>query len=383
MQQYTIGFVLDDSLDRPDGVQQYVRTIGDWLQQRGHDVHCLVSTSNRHDPEHVHVLSRNMSVRFNGNRMRMPLPASGGAIRHLLKTVHFDVLHVQMPYSPLLAGRVIARAAPQTAVVGTFHIVPVSPLVHVAGRLLAKWCRPTLRRFDTILSVSSAAQDFALSGFGLKSIVVPNAVDISRFRHATPILPLQPPAKRIVFLGRLVPRKGCMALLEAVRLLQSDPTAPPFAVTICGDGALRPVLEGFVKKHHLEDRVTFTGFISETDKPGYYASADITVFPSMGGESFGIVLLEAMASGVSAVLAGDNPGYRSVLGADATALSMFDPTNPAVLAERIRVLLQDEEQRQDLIRQQQQRLAVFDVHVVGQQLLDIYEAALRRRQSVQ
>jgi Glycosyltransferase Family 4 len=121
-----IGFVLDDTLDSTDGVQQYVLTLGKWLKDQGHDVHYLVGATKRRDIPDVHSLSRNMSVRFNGNQMSMPLPAKKFEITALLSTEKFDVLHVQVPYSPLLAHRVIMAAPPQTAIIGTFHIAPNS-----------------------------------------------------------------------------------------------------------------------------------------------------------------------------------------------------------------------------------------------------------------
>src|SRR4051812_41321546 len=101
-----IGFVLDDSLDKPDGVQQYVLSMGEWLRSQGHDIHYLVSTTTRSDLSNVHNLGRFVTVRFNGNAMGTPLPASGRKIKRLLRDEQFDVLHVQLPYSPFLAHKV-------------------------------------------------------------------------------------------------------------------------------------------------------------------------------------------------------------------------------------------------------------------------------------
>ena len=109
-----VGLVLDDSLDRNDGVQQYVRALGGWLADQGHTVHYLAGQS-RADGKTVHSLSRNVNVRFNGNRLSMPLPANAGPIKALLAKEKYDVLHVQMPYSPLMAGKVISNAGPDTA----------------------------------------------------------------------------------------------------------------------------------------------------------------------------------------------------------------------------------------------------------------------------
>lgn len=378
MKRYAIGFVLDDSLDRPDGVQQYVLTVGAWLQAQGHAVHYLVSTSTRRDVPRIHSLGKNMLVRFNGNRMRMPLPAPRQPIATLLENTKFDVLHVQMPYSPLLAGRVIKAASAETAIVGTFHIVPDSRLVATASKALAWWCRPTLRRFDEVVSVSEAAQDFARSAFGITSTVVPNAIDVARFRAAEPFSAKLPKQCQILFLGRLVPRKGCQLLLEAIRLLKQDATVPTFAVTICGKGPLAEQLQRYVDEHGLSDIVRFTGFVSEMDKPRYYASADITVFPSSGGESFGIVLVEAMSRGNAAVLAGDNSGYRCVLDSSPQDV-LFDPRSAPGLAERLHSLITHTIERQQIASWQRTHAEQFDIHHVGRQLEDVYASALRQR----
>jgi phosphatidylinositol alpha-mannosyltransferase len=369
--------VLDDSLDRPDGVQQYVLTVGEWLRQRGHDVHYLVSTSNRPDLLNVHSLGKNVSVRFNGNRMRMPLPAPYGPIQELLKAEQFDVVHVQMPYSPWLAGRIINLLPAATAVIGTFHIVPDSRLVAWASRMLAAWSRPTLRRFDAVLSVSSAAQQFAREAFRVQSDIVPNAVDTKLFMGAVPF-ERQKDVRQILFLGRLVPRKGCRVLLEAAALLKGDAEVPPFHVTICGKGPLTEDLERFVHTQNMHEEVTFTGFVTETEKCRWYATSDITVFPSSGGESFGIVLVEAMSNGNAAVLAGDNAGYRYVL-EQCPGDVLFDPKNASALAARLKALLLKPEERRHIAEWQKHHAQQFDVRRIGMRLEATYASALRRR----
>ncbi len=373
-----VGFVLDDSLDRPDGVQQYVLTTGEWLRSHGHDVHYLVSTTLRRDLPNMHDLGENIGVSFNGNMMHTPLPASQRRIRALLAREQFDILHVQMPYSPLLAGRIIKAAGPKTAVVGTFHIVPKSRLVSVAVRMLAVWCTRTLSRFDAVMSVSSAAQAFAQKAFGLSSLVVPNAIWLDTFRAAKPYARKHPEVINILFLGRLVPRKGCLLLLQAVMLLKDDPAVPPFAVTVCGKGPLEQELQAFVARNGLERYVTFKGFVREEDKPRYYASADVTVFPSNGGESFGIVLIEAMASGRSAVLAGDNSGYRTVLDACPGDV-LFDPRSPAALAETLKTMLTDKALRRHIASWQRHHAEQFDIERTGGIIVRTYISALRQR----
>lgn len=376
-----IGFVLDDSLDRPDGVQQYVLTTGEWLRAQGHEVHYLVSTTLRRDLPNVHDLGENVGVTFNGNQMHTPLPASRRQIKQLLRQEAFDVLHVQMPYSPLLAGRVINAAGRKTAIVGTFHIFPKAWFVTAASRLLAIWCTRTLHRFDAIMSVSPAAQAFAQGTFGVQSTIVPNAIWLKTFRSAKPYPRRDQTVKNVLFLGRLVPRKGCLLLLQAAALLKDDSSVPPFAITICGKGPLADELERYARDHGLSRQVTFKGFVLEEDKPRYYASADVTVFPSNGGESFGIVLVEAMAAGTSAVLAGDNSGYRSVLESCPSEV-LFDPHDPAALAAKLKSMLNDTALRKHVAAWQQHHAEHFDIERTGKTIMKLYVSALRRRRNM-
>lgn len=372
-----IGFVLDDSLDKPDGVQQYVLGVGEWLRSQGHDVHYLVSTTTRTDVPNVHNLGRFVTVRFNGNSMGTPLPASRRRIKALLAEEQFDILHVQLPYSPFLAHKIILSAPASTAIVGTFHIVPHSAVASVASRLLYHWTWRSWRRFDAVFSVSTAAQTFARRVFHIASEVLPNVIDYPRFHDAKPFPKSLP---TIVFLGRLVPRKGCGTLLEALARLKSDGELPPCRVLICGRGRLQNELTDYAIRHEL-DMVEFTGFVTEDDKPRYLATADIAVFPSTGGESFGIVLLEAMASGNAAVLAGDNDGYRTVM-VNAPDM-LFTPNDSSMLAEKLKILLSDTSRRQSIAEEASLYAATFDVNLVGAKLVKEYNQVLHSKRNLQ
>ena len=372
-----IGLVFDGSLDKTDGVQQYVLILGRWLSDQGHDVHYLVGATNRTDPPNIYSLSRNVQVRFNKNRMATPLPANLRAIRSLLSREKFDVLHIQVPYSPVLAGRIIKAADPRTAVVGTFHILPHSPLVSLANHLLGRAVRGSLRRFDVITSNSHATAAFASRAYGAVGPVIPLAIELDRFYDAKPFVKYKP-GKTVMFLGRLVERKGCQYLLRAVSLLVSTRKWPSDArVVICGDGHMRPKLERYVQEHNLSEIVEFTGFITEQDKPRYLASADVVVYPSTGGESFGIVLLEAMASSPGVVLAGDNPGYASVMAPHPE--SLFDPYDTPKLAQKILENLTNDKRRNAANDWQREYIQQFDVDSVGKQNVELYNQALHKR----
>lgn len=372
-----VGLVFDDSLDKPDGVQQFLLVVGEWLTAQGHEVHYLVGETKRTDISNLHSLAKNIKVKFNGNRMAIPLPANRRRLRALLRKQQFDVLHVQVPYSPFLAGRIISAADPSTAVIGSFHIAPHSGMVVAANKLLGAWVRTTLRRFDLMTATSAPAAAFAKETFKVECRVVPNPIRLDGFRDAMPFDRYKQ-GKHVVFLGRLVERKGCQHLLRAVQLIVKEGDWPEDATLIvCGAGPLEGELKRYVRAHKLDKIVEFTGYISEQDKPRYLASADVVVYPSTGGESFGIVLLEAMAASNGIVLAGNNPGYASVLAPRPQQL--FNPHDPADLAKRLLGALDFDDMRLKARDWQRSYVEQFDISRVGTQFYEIYDTALASR----
>lgn len=370
---FSIAFLYDDSLDKQDGVPQYVKTLGKWLAGQGHQVFYMVGETRLKEwaGGPVYSLSKNQKVFFNGNFLSTPLPASRQAIRRVLDNERPDVLHVQVPYSPFLAGRIISVASPKTAVVGTFHILPANRFVRLSSRLLRLFCLRTLKRFDRLVSVSQPAADFARRSFSIKSELSPNVVELDKFRQTKG----KPRPNHIVFLGRLVKRKGCEELLRAFTLLKIK--VPQARLSIAGDGPLRAKLEAIIKDKGLGTSVKFLGFISEADKPGLLASAQIACFPATSGESFGIVLIEAMAAGAGVVVGGNNPGYASVLGINSQAL--VNPADKFGFANRLEKFLKDQKLADKLHKQQQELVKKYDVSVVGNQLLKIYREAIASR----
>lgn len=375
----TIGYVLDDSIDSTDGVQQYVKTVSDWMSAQGHDCHFIVGHSADAAKSNVHSMSRLIKATFNKNSVATPLPAKTKQINELFKRHHFDVLHVQMPYSPLLAGKVMKAVPVDTAVVGTFHILPYGAVNRIANKVLARTLRGTLSRFDEIVSVSSAAQSFASQTYGIQSAVVPNAIDTRKFITKRS-LKAEPKCLRIVFLGRLVERKGVRQLLAALAYLQAKhpKVASQVECIIGGTGKQAASLRQYAVAQKIDHLVRFIGFVPEAEKAQLLAKADIAVFPALGGESFGIVLLEAMAAGAGVVIGGDNPGYRSVLG-DRPEL-LVDPTDTKSFANCIFRMMTDNQLRRDVHRWQQRTVRQYDIAQVGPKLLSYYQSAIAKRQ---
>lgn len=375
-----IGIVFDDSLDSNDGVQQYVHTIGRYLIEHGHSVRFLVGqTSNAGDLQpFVYSMSRNIRVRGNQNKMFLPFYARTADILAVLKKEQFDVLHVMTPYNPVMGERVV-RNAGDVALVSHFHMVGGTGLIRMGSKLLSFVQRRSLRSFDEYLGVSSATQEYAKRYFNVSLKVSPNPIDIARFAAGRDKPFLRGQRGTIVYVGRLVERKGARYLLEAAHELLRRQQIDGLRFNICGDGELRAELETYVIEHGLGDYVLFHGYIDENEKPDFLASADLAIFPSTGGEAFGIVLTEAMASGGPLVLAGDNSGYRTVLGQRPDQL--FDPHDTVLLADKIHHFLGNSALLSEAKEWQTKEVQKYDIHRVGEQVLEHYRTAIKHRRA--
>ena len=367
-----IAFVFDDSLDRNDGVQQYVKTLGGWFSAQGHNVVYFVGETKLNNWKNgkIYSLARNAKVKFNANRLSIPLPASKKNIASVLDSEKPDILHVQVPYSPYMSQKVIDSAGLDTVVVGTFHILPAGKLQKFGSKMLKTYYGNKLERFDKFFAVSEPAKQFAKQVFKIESQVLPNVVDIKIFKNSE-----AHKSNRIVFLGRLVERKGCEHLIRAVAILKKD--ISDFELIVASDGPDRNKLERLCEELDIKQNVKFIGYIDEGEKPGLLGSAAVACFPSLYGESFGIVLIEAMASGSGVVLGGNNPGYSSVLSPKPELL--FDPINHDELAKKLRHYLTDKKSAQDINIWQQNYVERFDVARVGKQLLDEYSLLVENK----
>ncbi|MBW0255558.1 glycosyltransferase family 4 protein [Cellulomonas sp. PS-H5] len=370
-----IGLVIDDGLDKPDGVQQIVLTLGRRLAELGHEVHYVTSTTERTDLPNLHVLGRTVSVRFNGNRLRSPLPARRADVRRLLAEIPFDVLHVTMPYSPMLAGRVVSAASPRTAVVGQFVIYPQDRLTRWGIRALGLAERRRLRRFDAITALSEAARESVREAYGRDVPIIGGPVELGGPAADAPSGADDGPV-RIVFLGRLVERKGPRELLAAVAAM---PATRPWTLTLAGRGPLLDELRDRARAAGIADRVDFPGFVAEEDKAALLAGADVVALPSTGGESFGMSVVEALADAGGVVLAGDNPGYRTPMAGLEDQL--VDPRDTAAFARTLARWVDDPAARTAARAPQRAAAQRFEAGEITAQTLAWYEQAIATRRA--
>lgn len=376
----TIGFVFDDTLDALDGVQQHITTIGTELARRGHDVHYLVGETHHSPVPQTVSLARNVMVSFNGNRMRIPLPVRKREIRAALAHNDYDILHIQAPYSPLFGGRVLKCAPQSTGVVATYHIAPIDRRARYGGRALGLVNAHSHRRVDEVIAVSQVAAQYAQFTAHTHGTIIANPVNVEKFATAAHRATRDAAHPHIVFLGRLVPRKGAQLLLDALDYGERHGMfpMPGLHVTIAGDG---PLMDDCVQRAaRLRTPVQFVGTVDE-GKADLLASADVAVFPAIGGETFGIVLPEAIASGAGVTLAGDNPGYRWTMRGDEDALFSVGPDHARVLAERITRALTDAPWARRLHAREEALLDRYNVQAVTDEVEQVYARAIADRRA--
>ena len=357
----TIGLILDDTLDRSDGVQQAVIAIGEKLRVLGHDVHYICSETKRTDLQNIHSVGKFIPMKFNGNSIRTPLPASGKKIKQLFSEVDFDVLHVTMPYSPLLAEKVLKLAPSAVKKFGTFHILPFNKLSDTGTSLLGFALRSSLKSMDHCFAVSAPALNFMQDSFNVDGTVLANPVDFKFFRKYKK----QKSDKfTFVFVGRFEERKGVKQLVEAFDKADINGAK----LIMCGKGPMLDDVVKDAKSRNLD--IEFPGFVEDEEKAQYLANADVAVFPSTSGESFGIVLTEAMSAKSGIAIGGNNPGYDSVIGKWPEVL--FDPNDINEFAQLLRRCATDKEFRESIGSEQHEYAKEFDIDYIVDELLRYY-----------
>jgi phosphatidylinositol alpha-mannosyltransferase len=313
--------------DAPGGVQLQVRGLAAQLREQGHQTMVLAPSTREWPEPGVTIVGRPVRVPFNGSVAPIcPDPRSRPRIRAALREFAPDVVHVHEPFVP--STSMYAALASPAPVVATFHAyMERSLLLTAASPLLGRlWHRLAGR-----MAVSRAAAGFVQRTFPGPLRIVPNGVDIDRFRLARPAT--VPPGRNMLFVSRLEPRKGFRIAAEALaRVLRRVPDA---RLLVVGDGPERGVWGECPPA--VRERIMMLGAVSNAELPPYHAAAEIFVAPATGRESFGIILVEALAAGLP-VAGSDIPGYREVVRNGIEGL-LSRPGDPAGLADGIVTLL--------------------------------------------
>jgi len=354
------------SLDTPGGVQSHVLELAAEWRRRGHETLTLAPGRSSEVRPGIRTFGKPRRFAYGGKTATLaPSPLTYPSIRKTLRSFNPDIVHVHEPFVP--GPALYAAWASSRPLVATFHAsAERSPLLELAAPLL----RPVARKIGLAIAVSETAADFIRKTFpALNLIVVPNGVDTAAFAGSAPEnLPAGP---RIVWINRLDPQKGFPVMGEAfARLAERHPKA---VLLVVGDGADRAAVEGLPTD--IRGRIKMLGTVDRARIPRLLAAADVYVSAACGQESFGIILVEAMAAGAP-VVATNIDGYREVVRKDVDGL-LVPPGDPAALAGAIDRILSDPALADRLRAAGKRRAENFDWKVIADRLEELYERLTR------
>jgi phosphatidylinositol alpha-mannosyltransferase len=360
-----IGIVSPYGYPSPGGVNEHVRYTYEALRQMGHDVWIITSKYGRQRESEGPVIRLGTGWAFpaNGSMGRVTLGwRFKQQARDVLEAHRFDVLHFHEPFVPFLSPTFLDAST--TTNVATFHAFGgFSPSYWIgrrfAGRLAA--------RLHGRIAVSGAARHFIDRYFPGEYRIIPNGVDLERFTGAEPYEELRDGTLNILFVGRLEERKGLIHLLKAYHRLRKRHVDA--RLLVCGAGPKLREYRRFVGLRGIHD-VEFLGRVTDDQKARYFASADIFCAPSTGQESFGIVLLEAMAAGVP-IVASDIHGYKRVVERNVQGV-LVEPKNPRALAAALYALARDPELRHEMGEAGRRRAPEYSWDRVTERIVDYY-----------
>jgi len=359
-----IGMVCPYSFDVPGGVQSHVRQLAEVLRDRGQDVSVLAPSSPHVElPEYVVSAGRAVPIPYNGSVARLQIsPAVSGKIRRWLTDGDFDVLHLHEPNAPSVSMWALRIA--EGPIVATFHTSTTKSLMlSMFGGLL----QPMHEKIIGRIAVSDLARRWQMEALGSDAVEIPNGVDVGAMASA-PLLDGYPrPAKTVLFLGRYdEPRKGMAVLIGALPSLVER--FPGLQVLIVGRGNEDELRS---KAGDLAAHLCFLGLVDDAAKASAMRSADVYCAPNLGGESFGIVLVEAMAAGTP-VVASDLHAFRRVL-RDGEAGRLVAIDDSAALAEGLIAVLDDESLAQRYAAAGAEAVRRYDWPVVANQIMRVYD----------
>jgi len=366
-----VGLISPYDFASPGGVNDHVRNLAVRLQDLGHEAHVFAPSSRAEvdfDSARFYRIGTPIAIRVNESVARITLSFHlANRVAAIVEKERFDILHFHEPLMPALPITMLRMST--TANVGTFHAFAHSNVGYFYGRPLLK---PYLAHLHRAIAVSEPARAFVGRYFpDFPMRVIPNGVDLDVYRPGqAPIRHLRDDNLNILFVGRLEKRKGLGDLLRAYRSIVDR--VPRIRLIIVGDGPLRGRVESYITRHRLPN-VVMAGYVPESVKPRYYNSADIFCAPATGAESFGIVLLEALASGLP-VVATEVPGYMSVLEPAQDSITV-QPSNWRELAASLVILARDRDLRARMSEYALRKARRYSWASVVSEVLEVYKEA--------
>ncbi len=374
-----IGFVFDDHMHRIGGIQVYIRGLYHYFESLGHEVVIFAGGSqfdNAKLAERIIPLGISLPTYGSGSNTSLPICLeSNRRLREILEAENCDILHIQTLHSPTMGGRILANS--KACHISTFHNRVDEPWKLQALRMAKHILPDFFRHVHGRIAGSQAAMETAHAIFGKQDeyTVIASGINLERFEDAAnlPRLRQYDDDKITLFtLGRLEQRKGVEYLLRAYALLQKD-YPNQLRLVIAGDGPLREELHALAEQLHLNN-VEWLGYVTDLALPHMMASADIFCAPAIGQESFGYVIVEAMALGLP-VVAAANAGYAGVLVNHPGNLAV-PPRDPRAMAGAIASFIASPAARKKIGQANRQQAKNYSWQVIGDQIMEFYKKTL-------
>ena len=367
-----IGIVCPYSWDTPGGVQNHIRDLAEFLIGSGHDVSVLAPVIDESNlPEYVVNAGKPISIPYNGAVARVLFgPVAFARVRQWISQGEFDLLHLHEPAIPSIS--LLACWAADGPMVGTFHAAAKrQKIIFAIGPIL----EPAIEKLSARIAVSEAARLTLTDHLDTDAVIIPNGIYANRYTDGKTIEKWS--GNTIGFIGRFEePRKGLSVLVDALPMISRF--APDVKIFVAGPGDPAEVIEGIDPQ--LRQRFEFLGKITESEKADFMSSVAVYVAPNTGGESFGIILAEALAGG-ACVVASDIPAFDDLLGHGEFG-ALFESESSTELAKVVIDLLRDETKRKELSARGKERSKKFDWTVVAQQIYSVYEMSIVGSQKV-
>ncbi len=361
----------------PGGVTEHIMQLDREFRRRGYDTRIIAASSGESEPLQDNVIKVSGTVStfpFSGSNVRVTIsPQVYRRVKRILNQEKFDVVHAHEPAAPLLCPVVLRHS--RAVNVGTFHAYRETNAVYQVAR---PFLQPLYKRLDGRVFVSEAVRNFTLAQFPGDYRIIPNGVDVHRFADPSiqPIERFNDGRPNLLFVGRLDKRKGFRHLIRAFPYIKAALPEARLIVVGAFDEADKAPFIRYAHTHHLRS-VHFVGFVSRAELPRYYRTAHLFCAPSTGFESFGIVLLEAMAAGLP-IVASDIMGYRQVL-SEGVQGRLVTPEDPEALARACIQVLSDASLRASMAESGRLTAARYDWPRIADQVLQYYCELLERR----
>ncbi|MCX8178890.1 MAG: glycosyltransferase family 4 protein [Candidatus Aenigmarchaeota archaeon] len=370
-----IALVSSNSFHSYGGIQNHVLGLYNYLKSKGHYVKIISPKFKNERPvNHDHIfVGQSTKISMNGGLTDFTILTKKDNLKQLFENEKFDIIHIHNP-NLMISLQILANSNSKNII--TFHVLPDQSSLYGIFKRVIKGLKKIkiYKKINGVIYVSKPVKKYFARYFRFKSQIIPNGIEIERFNSNEKIEKFNDGKINLLFLSRIEKRKGLIYLIKAFEILRKK--NDKIRLIVAGTGNLEKACKKYVQKRKIPD-VEFVGSISDEDKIKYYNTCDIFCAPSIFGESFGIVLIEAMASG-KPIVGFANKGYKTLLSGKAGKF-LAKPKNHNSLARKINILLKNKELREEIGKWGKEEVKNYSWNVVGEKIENFYRSVLNEK----